>query len=96
MSILSQAHVRYSPASYILQILKGCEQDVPSIQHIQDPFPINKNSRPILKTSSVMKPDKKCYRSQMNQWNKQQNYAPFSKDGPTQFSHLFSSPKSSP
>lgn len=42
MSILSQAHVSYSPGSYILQILKGCDQDVPSIPHIQDPFPIKK------------------------------------------------------
>lgn len=56
ISILIRDHVRYSPGSYILQILKGCDQDVPSIPHVQDPFPNNKkNSRPILKTSSQTK-----------------------------------------
>ena len=56
ISILIRDHLRYSPGSYILQILKGCDQDVPSIPHVQDPFPNNKkNSRPILKTSSQTK-----------------------------------------
>lgn len=37
MSILSQANVRYSPGSYILQILKGCAQDV-----LETHFPLKK------------------------------------------------------